>query len=114
MKKKIPKIILILSFAPYVLCLCYGIYSMFNGFGLGLLFRKTYGFGAFMGSTVLMAIYLCYYPVIPICIIYQLVYLTVFIIKNRHNIQKKTILLIVSAVLLIFIIISAFCISLWW
>ncbi|MDE7364414.1 MAG: hypothetical protein K2N27_05960, partial [Ruminococcus sp.] len=73
MKKKIPTIILILSFAPYVFCLGYGIYSMFNGFGLGLLFSKSYGFDAFMGSTILMIVFLCYYPVIPICIIYQLV-----------------------------------------
>lgn len=114
MKKKISKIILILSFAPYVFCLGYGIYSMFNGFGAGLLFSKSYGFDAFMGSTILMTIFLCYYPVIPICFIYQLVYLTVFIIKNRHNISKKTVLLIVFDILLNFIIIGAFCILFWW
>ena len=106
MKNKIPKIILILSFAPYVFVLLYGVCSAF--FGFGFIFVTSYGFNAFTNGIIFMTLLLCYYPVIPICLIYQLVYLTVFLIKNRLNISKKNILLIVSAVLLISIIIVVF------
>lgn len=50
MKNKILKIILILSFAPYVFCLGYGIYSAI--FGFGFVFITSYGFDAFMSSIV--------------------------------------------------------------
>lgn len=105
MKKKITKIILILSFMPYAFILLYGVYCAFFGFDF---FSTSYGFDALTNSIFIMTLLLCYYPVIPICLIYQLVYLTVFLIKNRHNIPKKNILLIVSAVLLIPVIIGVF------
>lgn len=89
MKKIIPKIILILSFAPYVFCLLYGIYSAI--FGLRFLFSTSYGFDAFMSSIVLTGFFLCYYPVIPICLIYQLVYTAVSVMK-KHNVPKETVL----------------------
>lgn len=103
MKKIIPKIILILSFAPYVFCLGYGIYSAI--FGLRFLFSTSYGFDAFMSSIVLTVFFLCYYPVIPSCLIYQLVYLVVFIM-NRHNVPKETVLWLSSAFALILIMLA--------
>ncbi|MDE6519135.1 MAG: hypothetical protein K2K91_01560 [Ruminococcus sp.] len=103
MKKKIPKIILILSFIPYAFVLLYGVYSAFFGFEF---FATSYGFQGFSDSIIIMTILLCYFPVIPICLIYQLVYLTVLIIKNRHNVPKKTVLWISSVIALILIIIA--------
>ncbi|MDE7363858.1 MAG: hypothetical protein K2N27_03065 [Ruminococcus sp.] len=110
MKKKIPKIILILSFAPYVFCLLYGICSAI--FGFGFIFNTSYGFDAFMISIVLMGLLLCYYPVIPICLIYQLVYLAVFIMKKRNiSLSKKSIWLIsgIIAVILVFVAVLIYC-----
>ena len=108
MKKKIPKIILILSFAPYIFCLLYGICSAI--FGFGFIFSTSYGFDAFMSSIVLMGLLLCYYPVIPICLIYQLVYLAVFVMKKR-NVSKQKIWLIsgIIAVILALITVLIYC-----
>ena len=91
MKKIILKIILMLSFAPYVFCLGYGIYSAI--FGFGFLFSTSYGFDAFSDGIIIMTILLCCYPIIPPCLIYQLVYLSVFIMK-KHNVSKQKIWLI--------------------
>ena len=91
MKKKIFKIILILSFAPYAFCLLYGMYSAFNGFTF--FFSTSYGFEAFRDSTLLTLLMLCYFPIIPPCLIYQLVYLSVFIMK-KFNVSPKIILLL--------------------
>lgn len=99
MKNKIPKIILILSFAPYVFTWLYGIYSMVNGFNW--FFSTSYGFEAFKVSTLLMLLMLCYFPVIPPCLIYQIVYLSVFIMKKFNVSEDKiwTISVIISAFL---------------
>lgn len=108
MKKKIPKIILILSFAPYVFCLGYGIYSAFAGFTF--FWSTSYGFEAFTNSMVIMAFLLCYYPIIPPCLIYQLVYLAMFIMKKR-NVSKQKIWLIsgIIAVVLALITVLIYC-----
>lgn len=101
--KKIPKIILILSFAPYVFLLLCGIYSAFAGFGF--FFSTSYGFQGFMDSIFLMGFLLCWYPVLPSCLIYQLVYLFVFIMK-KSNISGKRILLFSCAFALLLVIIT--------
>lgn len=86
-KKKIPKIVLIISFIPYAFCLLYGIYSVFAGFTF---FGSTsYGFDAFTSSIFIMGYLLCCYPVIPVCLIYQIVYLSVFIIKRSKAYGKQ-------------------------
>lgn len=71
--KKALKTLLILSFTPYVFCLFYGIFSAFNFNGLDEFF---YGIAV-------MALWLCYYPVIPFCLAYQLICLVIFIIKKH-------------------------------
>lgn len=103
MKKKIPKIILILSFLPYVFILLYGVYSAI--FGFGFLFSTSYGFDALIDSIFIMTILLCCYPVIPICIIYQLVYTAVSVMK-KHNVPTETVLWLSSALALSFIILA--------
>ncbi|MDE6519134.1 MAG: hypothetical protein K2K91_01555 [Ruminococcus sp.] len=108
MKNKIPKIILILSFAPYVFVLLYGVCSAF--FGFGFIFVTSYGFNAFTNGIIFMTLLLCYYPVIPICLIYQLVYLAVFVMKKR-NVSKQKIWLIsgIIAVILALITVLIYC-----
>lgn len=108
MKKKIPKIILMLSFAPYVFCLLYSIYSAI--FGFSFFWNTSYGFNAFFNSMVIMAFGLCIYPIIPVCLIYQLVYLAVFIMKKR-NVSKQKIWLIsgIITVVLVFVAVLIYC-----
>lgn len=94
MKKKIPKIILILSFAPYTLVLIYGVYSAFAS----LTFISTvYGFEAFFGAVILALWILCSIPVIPVCLIYQ----TAYFLKRKCNIEDDTLKIIKKIVLLI-------------
>lgn len=80
-KDKVLKIVLWISFLPYVWLLVYGIYSFFNGFTF--IFSTSYGFTALYESIVIMGIILCMYPVLPICLIYQLFYLICYFIKKK-------------------------------
>ncbi|MDE7363857.1 MAG: hypothetical protein K2N27_03060 [Ruminococcus sp.] len=108
MKKKIPKIILILSFAPYVFVLLFSMYSAICGFTF---FESTsYGFEAFTDSIVVISYLLCCYHIIPPCLIYQLVYLAVFVMKKR-NVSKQKIWLIsgIIAVILALITVLIYC-----
>lgn len=52
-----------------------------------------------------MVFFLCYYPVIPICLIYQLVYTAVSVMK-KHNVPKETVLWLSSALALSLIILA--------
>lgn len=81
--KKALKTLLILSFAPYVFLLGCGIYSAFAGFGF--FFSTSYGFDAFRDCIVFMGFLLCWYPVIPICLIYQIIYLIICIVHSRRR-----------------------------
>lgn len=69
--KKALKTLLILSFAPYAFCLFYGIFHIFNGLD------------EFFFGIAVMALWFCYYPVIPFCLAYQLICLIIFIIKKH-------------------------------
>lgn len=86
MKNKVLKIILIASFLPYVWILICGIYSIFSGFTF--LFTTSYGFTAFVDCICVMALVLCVYPVLPICLIYQLFYLIRYLIK-KNKLKKE-------------------------
>lgn len=101
--KIILKILLMLSFAPYVFCLGYSIYSAV--FGFSFFFSTSYGFDAFKSSIVLTVFLLCFYPVIPVCLIYQIIYTAVFVMK-KHNVPKETVLWISSAAALILIMLT--------
>ncbi|MDE7364413.1 MAG: hypothetical protein K2N27_05955 [Ruminococcus sp.] len=94
MKKKIPKIILILSFVLYAFVLLYGVYSAFAGFTF---FSTVYGVEAFVGAIILALWILCSIPVIPVCLIYQ----TAYFLKRKCNIEDNTLKIIKKIVLLI-------------
>lgn len=83
MKKKIPKILLILSFAPYIFCLICGIYCFVNEFTF--FSYTTYGLEAFKNGIVFIGLLLCYYLVIPVCLAYQIIYLIIYIVRSRRR-----------------------------
>lgn len=94
MKKKIPKILLIISFIPYALILIYGMYSAFAGFTF---LYTVYGFEALFSATILALWILCSIPIIPVCLIYQ----TAYFLKRKCNIEDNTLKIIKKIVLLI-------------
>lgn len=91
MKKKIPKIILILSFAPYVFCLGYGLWNILDY----LLIRNSLDFELFVTYAVIMFYVLVYYPVIPVCLAYQILYAEYFILKKKNISQKKSMMILI-------------------
>lgn len=111
MKKKIPKIILILSFAPYAVSLGYGIYSAIYNCIISL---STSNVFTHFGAALIMLAVLCSYPVIPICLIYQLVYLAVSVMK-KHNVSKKKmwIVLVLITLLIVYLYIKSEIWSFW-
>lgn len=85
-KVKATKIILILSFIPYIFLLFYSIYSSICGFTF--FYQTSYGFEGFSDSIVIMGFLLCvYYPIIPVCLLYQIIYLIFNLIKTHKHIQ---------------------------
>jgi len=99
METKIYKIILYISFLPYLLLLGYGIYSAI--FGFTFFFSTSYGFDGFIGAITIMGIiFFAYYPVIPVCMVYQLIYfLRKKVLADMEN-KKFLILAIVLAIVL--------------
>ncbi len=74
MKTRASKIVFALTFLPIAFCVVIGIISAVGGMRTGgwLSTTKIYGFKAFIETFVWEAIYLCYYPVIPACIVIQI------------------------------------------
>ncbi len=86
MKKKIPKILFILSLIPYFLILIIGIISSFIGVSF---FGEVYGLGAFFLSIYSMIINFTMIPILPICLLYQIFYIMRKRIKYFKNINIK-------------------------
>jgi len=84
---KIKKIILYITFTPYVYILLISIYHAIFGYDVYTLILPTYvetiyGLEAFKEVFILNLLGLTFIPIIPICLIYQLVYLIIFIVKK--------------------------------
>ena len=82
------KIMFICSFIPCVFVFLFGVISAFNGISL-LGESLTYGFGGFWLG-IFIASFLCYClncPVIPICIVFQIICI---IRKLKNKIKNKT------------------------
>ena len=82
-KQKLDKIILIISFIPYGLVLLSGILSAI--FGVVFFFGTVYGWDGFVIGVMGACIVMLYIPILPACLIYQIVYL----IRNRVEVVKK-------------------------
>lgn len=89
--KKIPKIILILSFAPYAVPFICGLWNMIAY----LLIRNSLDFEIFITYVVIMFYIFIYYPVIPICLSYQILYAEYFILKKKNILQKKSVMILI-------------------
>lgn len=74
MKTRASKIVFALTFLPIAFCVVVGIISAVGGIRTGgwLSTTKIYGFKAFIEGLVWTVFYLCYYPVIPGCIVIQI------------------------------------------
>lgn len=91
MKKKIPKIILMLSFAPYAVVVICGLWNMIDY----LLTRNSLDFEIAVTYAVIMFYVLVYYPVIPVCLAYQILYAEYFILKKKNISEKKSVMILI-------------------
>ena len=99
MEKNIPKTILYISFIPYGLVLLFGIYSAIGGINF---FGMTYGSEGFILGMLAAFIFMCVFPIIPVCFIYQIAYLLRHVIKPLQNVSiKKYIAVIVGIVVIV-------------
>ena len=62
-----------ISFVPFLLVVLYGIFSAF--FGISFLWSMSYGMDAFLIAVVCGVILLVIIPVLPFCIVWQMIYL---------------------------------------
>ncbi|MBQ2881363.1 MAG: hypothetical protein IJE40_03775 [Clostridia bacterium] len=94
--KKILSIIFIISFIPYIILLGYGIYSAIFGYDVYTWILPTYvetiyGLDAFLEAVTVLGLSLIFIPVIPICIIYDIIYLAlkaIFHFRNKSILNK--------------------------
>ncbi len=108
-KEKINKILLIISFLPYVLLILISLYHSVFGYDVYTLILPTYvktiyGMEAFLSTLSWNALLLCFIPILPICLLYQIINLTIYIInKIKHKKFKHIIIYLfaICAVLLI-------------
>ncbi|MBR5684466.1 MAG: hypothetical protein IKW96_14525 [Ruminococcus sp.] len=70
-----------LSFVPFLLMLLYGVYSAF--FGIDFLWSRSYGLDAFLIAVLFGGIALVVVPVLPLCIVWQVIYLI-----RRRKVKK--------------------------
>lgn len=80
--KKLPKVLFLLCFLPYLFLAGAGIYYAFFGWEEFVLFSTRepqifYGIEAFCQSALFWLYFLWYLWVIPACLIYQAIYLAV-------------------------------------
>lgn len=87
-KIKLTKVIFVVSFIPYIALLGIALFNAMIGFDF--FFSTTYGFEAFMGTIVIYGIMVSvYFPVLPIVLLYQVIYIIINIIKNKKNKIKR-------------------------
>ena len=106
MKRKIPKILLIISFLPYIATIIYGLYRAFVGFPV-FSGDRVYGLGGFIGG---LLEFLCILAIPTlICLIYQICYFMRNKIKRLKNVKLKIYIIvcliiggILTTILLIF------------
>lgn len=72
-KEKLPRVLLYISFVPYALLFLYALFCSVEGFTF--LFSTSYGLEAFLDALLIMGLFFCIIPVLPVCLIYQIFYL---------------------------------------
>ena len=89
-KHKIFRLVFWLSFLPYVYLIGYSLYHAIFGYDvytwiLPVYVRTVYGWGAFSEAFIWTAFAMCIIPVIPICLIYQIIYFIRFLIIIKRS-----------------------------
>ena len=78
MKHLIAKIIFIISFVPFLFCIFAGIVCAFRGYTyteiLGDIATTIYGFKAFFEVFITDLVTFTFIGIIPVCMVYQLIY----------------------------------------
>lgn len=92
--KKIPFIIFLISFIPYVVLLGYGLYSAIFGYGvytwiLPAYVETLYGLDAFLEAVTVLGLTLLFVPLLPICLLYQVIFVAVKLILKFKNTSKQ-------------------------
>lgn len=82
-KQKAAKVILIISFIPYGLVILSGIIGAVSG--VGFFFDTVYGWDGFLIGALGACISMIYIPILPACLIYQIIYL----IRSKIGVIKK-------------------------
>ena len=87
-KKRIAKIALWISLLPYVILPLTGIWHAIFGFTF---FAATYtGWEGFTNSVFILGWACCViYPVLPVCLLYQIVYAICFVVAKRKKMKEK-------------------------
>lgn len=95
------KVLLILSFIPYLIIVGYGIYCAFFGFSFFSGGPYEYGLEGFFSGAFIMALCLCIFFVIPACAAVQITNLVLLIMKkcNAPVIAKVIVGVLTAAVL---------------
>lgn len=100
-KNKAAKIILIISFVPYGLVILSGIIGAI--FGAGFFFDTVYGWDGFLIGALGACISMIYIPILPACLIYQIIYLVRSKIEVIKKIPFKKFLSVAGGVVLVII-----------
>ena len=89
-KRKIAKVIFILSFFPYIILVLISLYYAIFGHDiyafLGGYIRTDYGITAFLDTLVWNALGLCFLPILPTVAIYQIIFTIMY---SRKKFSKK-------------------------
>lgn len=82
--RKTKKIMFLLSFLPIVLVLIYSFVSIFKGAQTGIINTTTiYGTEAFLQTFVMTCICFCIIPVLPLALVWQVIYIVGIFRNNR-------------------------------
>lgn len=81
--KKTSKILFFISFAPAAFLLIMAVASIFTG--ATFIFSTSYGIDAFLTTLILGGLAMCYVPILPACVIFQVVYIVMYIVPQRRT-----------------------------
>ena len=89
-RKRIFKILLLISLLPYVFLVLYSLYNAIFGYKsytwiLPHYLGTIYGWDAFLQVFILTGFVMLFTPIIPVCLSYQLIYLAQYLIRKIRN-----------------------------
>ena len=87
-KRTLLRILFILTFIPYILILI-NVVALANNIDISLWILPTnVSINTFWDALIWVGAMICYYSSMPLCIIYQMVYI-VGVIRNKRNNMRK-------------------------